>query len=414
MTNPTTRAGWLDAYGDLVEHISAKASSACPVLTGQSACVDGLFTLTAKRLVRLASAASGSPTDLAEQRGSELIRAVLERVKAGRGGELVYHWRGGPSWLIRLLGPPDRTQLGGTGPQASWALANVGAPSVLALSDRSEQQLSVIDPRTGLCVGNRVVPAGEVVADGNPSKLLHCVLEFAQGTPFHGETVPRSTRIILRFGDEPVERDEDFAALTPHLPGVRAALISGLNGPSDGDTVGQVWLTHLAESWRAAGIPTIHHELAEFSSVQRLRDALDTRLGTSVGLSLSELTMLTGRTGDPRLLARDVAERACADRVVVHADEWSMAVYRSRDQPPVRQLLGGNLLAAARGRVGRPTGELEPAESAQFTEDRPADGRLDDTWSATAVPSPYLRRPVATIGLGDTFVAGLLLAESLP
>jgi ADP-dependent phosphofructokinase/glucokinase len=397
-----------------VEHITTKAGSASPVLTGQSACVDGLFTLTAKRLVLLASAASETSTDLADARGSQLIRAVLERVRSGRGGELVYHWRGGPAWLIRLLGEPDRQQLGGTGPQASWALANVGAPSVLALHDRSVQQLSVVDPRTMMCVGDRLVPAGEVVGEGKPSKLLHCVLEFAQGTPFNGETIARSTRIILRFGDEPVEQDEDFAALTPALPGVRAGLISGLNGPADDDPRGSAWLTMLARRWREAGIAMIHHELAEFPSTQRLRDAVDARLGTSVGVSLSELTTLTGRTGDPRLLAVDVAERAGAHRVVVHADDWSMAVHRSQDPPPVRQLLGGNLLAAARARVGRPTDQLEPSAGAEFTEDRPADGRLSSSWSATSVPTPYLRRPVATIGLGDTFVAGLLLAEGLP
>jgi ADP-dependent phosphofructokinase/glucokinase len=91
-----------------------------------------------------------------------------------------------------------------------------------------------------------------------------------------------------------------------------------------------------------------------------------------------------------------------------------MAVYRSQDPSPVRQLLGGNLLAAARARVGRPTDQLEPSPGAEFTDDRPADERMSRSWSATSVPTPYLRRPAATIGLGDTFVAGLLLAESLP
>ncbi len=30
-------------------------------------------------------------------------------------------------------------------------------------------------------------------------------------------------------------------------------------------------------------------------------------------------------------------------------------------------------------------------------------------WSVACCPSPYLARPVATIGLGDTFLAGTLL-----
>src|SRR5207247_1114178 len=121
----------------------------------------------------------------------------------------------------------DRRQLGGTGPQASWALAVLGAPSVLALADRSAEQLAVVDPRTGVCSDGRVVPAGSIAATGEATKLPHCVLEFASGTPLGGGTVPRSTRLILRFGDEPIERDEQFAALTPGLPGTRAALLSG-------------------------------------------------------------------------------------------------------------------------------------------------------------------------------------------
>jgi ADP-dependent phosphofructokinase/glucokinase len=39
---------------------------------------------------------------------------------------------------------------------------------------------------------------------------------------------------------------------------------------------------------------------------------------------------------------------------------------------------------------------------------------MAEGWQATSVPAPYLPRPAGTIGLGDTFTAGILLAESLP
>ena len=83
---------------------------------------------------------------------------------------------------------------------------------------------------------------------------------------------------------------------------------------------------------------------------------------------------------------------------------------------PPRQTIpvAGNAFAAARARAGQPAAVLDPAAEASYTEDRPADGALGDGWRATCVPAPHLRRPTGTVGLGDTFVAGLLLAESLP
>jgi ADP-dependent phosphofructokinase/glucokinase len=98
----------------------------------------------------------------------------------------------------------------------------------------------------------------------------------------------------------------------------------------------------------------------------------------------------------------------------VHADEWALAVHRGDPRHEADVLVAGSTLAAARARAGVPTRDLTPPASAAYTGDLPADGPLGDGWVATSVPSPYLCRPVATVGLGDTFVAGLLLAESLP
>jgi len=77
-------------------------------------------------------------------------------------------------------------------------------------------------------------------------------------------------------------------------------------------------------------------------------------------------------------------------------------------------LLAGSVMAAARALAGAPSSDLTPPAEAEYTDDLPASGDLGDGWQATSVASPHLRRPSATIGLGDTFVAGLLLAESVP
>jgi len=100
--------------------------------------------------------------------------------------------------------------------------------------------------------------------------------------------------------------------------------------------------------------------------------------------------------------------------VIVHADDFALAVHHDPDPDPTNVLLAGSVLAAARARAGQPSDDLVPPDEATLTDDLPASGPLGDGWRAASVPSPYLRRPAATVGLGDTFVAGVLLAESLP
>ena len=115
----------------------------------------------------------------------------------------------------------------------------------------------------------------------------------------------------------------------------------------------------------------------------------------------------------PCLLAQQVANQYGARRVIVHADHWALAVHRSDPEHQERVLLTGNMFAAARARNGEPTAVLDPAEEAIYTHNLPSLVAIDDGWQATCVPAPHLRRPAGTIGLGDTFTAGVLLAESL-
>jgi len=409
----TAAVSWPDTYSEVAERLVSQARYARLIFTGTSACVDAIFPVDHDRLARLVERPAAVTAD--DTIGSELLDRVLARITQGRGGELLTRWPGGPSWIGGLLGQPDRQQVGGTGPQASWALATLGAHTVLALADRSAEQLAVIDPRAGICAAGTVIAAGAITPHGTPSKLPHCILEFTAGTSANRMTVPRSSRIILRFGDEPVERDKEYLATTPELvPGAGAGLVSGLNGLPGNHVSERAWLLALARAWSQAGLAVVHHELAEFPTAQQLRDAAELATATSVGLSLSELFMLAGTRGDPRLLAGDVARRCGARRVIVHADDWALAVHTGDPAHQKAVLLAGNALAAGRARAGQPTAVLTPPAEATYTEDRPPSGPLGEGWRATCVPAPHLRKPAGTVGLGDTFVAGMLLAESLP
>jgi ADP-dependent phosphofructokinase/glucokinase len=382
------------------------------VLAGFSACVDLLYRLDTGTLDALAEAAVTGPG--AAVRG--FAAETLDRIGHGRDGEIfVPHRHEVEPWLAGLLGEPAGAQVGGTGAQAAWSLAVLGAPSVLALADRSPRQLAVLHPAIGIRTGSATGPVGRVTPTGEPAKPPHYILEFTAGSRWSGGRVPRTSRIIVRLAEDGVERDADFAAAAATLAaGAGAGLVSGLNGIPATDLTSRAWVREVVAGWRAGGLHTIHLELAEYVGAGALPALVREYAGlaTSVGLSLAELAAFDAGD-DPALAAHRMATGFGLGRVVVHADTWSLAVHRDDPAAATAALQAGNLLAAARARAGRPSGELRVAADAGFAAVRPASRRLGAGWRVDCVPTPYLARPAATIGLGDTFVAGLLLASSL-
>jgi len=413
-----TETRWRERYIEVAEWIRATAPMAPPALTGFSACVDVLYRLGPPELDTLADAAA-HPEDRRDQvaeSAARLAHEALGRIRSGRDGEIFLPAPELAHWLQTHLGTPVSQQVGGTAAQASWALAELGASSVLALADRSAEQLGVLHPSVGVCVDGDVVPVRLVPSTGAPTKPQHFILEYTAGTRWRGHTVPRSSRIIVRLAQDGIERDAAFAAMAPMLAGKAAAgLVSGLNGVPAGDEASREWVRAVAGSWRDVSLPTIHLELAEYDEPAQLADITARHAGivNSLGLSVTELRTLCGTDGDPSSLARTVAAHYRLDRVCVHADAWSLSVHRADPAVETAALLAGNALASARARNGAPTRDLEPDESATYETDRPRTQQLGDGWRADCVPAPYLARPAATVGLGDTFVAGTMLALSL-
>jgi ADP-dependent phosphofructokinase/glucokinase len=403
---------WTEQYAECAAALRGSAARAPLTLTGFSACVDAVYTVDAHVLDTLTHVAGRDDTGLE----TAVARTILERIAEARGGELFREWDEGPAWAENLLGSPTRLQVGGTGPQAAWALATLGAPSVVALRDRSPDQLSVLHPAIGICGPGGVTAASESPAGTAATKPRHYILEFTAGTRWSAGVVGRSTRIILRFAHDGLERDEAFARLTPRLaPQSGAGLVSGMNGIRPGDERDEQWLIDLARQWRESGLPLIHLELAEYPVDRQLADACKQYAGvaSSIGMSLSELRALTGSSAHPAELALGVAQLASADRVCIHADTWSVSVHRRDPAVEVMMLLTGNLMAACRAAHGVPTADLDVHPLAIYVDDFPNSRDLGGGWRVDCVPSPYLYQPRSTVGLGDTFVAGTLLAHGL-
>ncbi len=346
-----------------------------------------------------------------------LCTEIMARLEKGHGGELFCDWPEGSAWATATFGPAVRSQAGGTGPQAAWSLDVLGAPTVLGLADRSSEQMAVISKDVGLCTAEGIKPASDVRPTGHSGKTPNHIIEFARGTVWSGGTLTRSSRIILRFRQTSMELDELFIRQQPGLVGsAGGGLLAGVNELGANDRASRRWIRNMAQTWTDLGMASRHLELGDYAGPEGPAGHLGLVHGLidSIGMSLSELRGFFGSTRDPGPLALQVAETVSCRSVYVHADGWSFAVHRDSPREIVRRLLVGNLLAASRAARGSPSNELGPDACSHFADDYPVSGDLRDGWRLDCVPSPYLKAPRSTVGLGDTFAAGLLLAGSMP
>lgn len=397
----TGNTDWAGRYRYLIADIPRIAETAPLMLFGLSACVDA--RIIAHELGPLFR--PGAP---------ETARAfgalVKERAAAGIGGEVRIEWPEGPGWLAGHV--PIAYALGGTGPQAAWSLAAIGAPALIALEDRSAHKLGQVHPDILIAEKGRAVRAAEVVARG-PRQPEIFIIEFTAGQAIDDVVPKRSSRIIVRFHDPGLEHDAEFEALSvalSHKAG--AGLISGFNSiPYEliDSEVEQV--TRMLAKWRAAGLGTIHLELAGYDT-PRHRDRVIERLSgfiTSIGMSHSEFLPLVSGGSDLARDMRELGERLGLERVCVHADHWAAAATLGNAETERDALMMGCLLAGTRATHGVPAYPEGIDKRATFaTPPLPLQARHGD-WSVVACASPYLEHPAATVGLGDSFTGGCLL-----
>ena len=396
---------WRRLYDDLARRLPDLARAARPTLCGFGACVDVYIPLHETR--PLLEAASGTPA-------AALARELLDRAARGIGGEIRIDWPEGSAWLDSRL--PQRLGLGGTGAQAAQTLAVLGAPAILALGHRSRRQLELIHPAVRVAADERIIPAIVAIANGG-GKPAHYIVEFTAGVPIGTVVPPRSSRIIIRFADDPLERDPWFEQASLDLAaGAGAAIVSGFNEVSEAELAPSLtWVAALARSWREAGLRWVHLELGDFEHPSGMVTVLEGLEGavSSLGLSLAELDKLLPR-GPVAERARELALRFGFDRVAVHADGWALAVTQDDAEREFDALMAGSLVAATRAWQGRIVAPDACPPGVAFAEPPAPPLGHSGGWSVACCAAPYLSRPSATIGLGDTFLAGTLLILGQP
>ncbi len=400
-----TTGRWQEVYSDLIKRLPDFVSGARLAMCGLATCVDAYVRLDAAE--KLLNAKKGTPQ-------AELAKELLRRAAAGIGGEFRMNWPAGGTWVEENL-QVSNWGIGGTGAQAAQTLATLGAPALMSLEDRGARQLSVTHPDIQVGSSSGLVRCRDLPVL-KTQKPAHYIFEFTEGVRV-GSIIPkRSTRIIVLFAPDSLDRDPDFARESiAAAPGAGAGILCGFNGVADREldtAVGEA--LSLAKAWSDQGLKTIHLELGGYSRDNN-RDAVLNgliRVITSLGMSESEFRGLFGESQDPVAGAHELAERSGLSRLCVHADTWAMAITRNDPERELEALLMGCLLASTRAAVGRVTVPQGLPDGSRFFEPPLPVSKRCDGWCAVCCPVPYLATPVATIGLGDTFLAGTLLVLS--
>jgi ADP-dependent phosphofructokinase/glucokinase len=390
---------WEQRYDTLISSLPERVAHSRLTLCGLSTVLDAVISL------RKALSVSVPPTHGGQQLFNELIR----RAQAGVGGELRVDWAGGASWMNEHL--PFSIAVGGTGAHAARALAALGAPALLAVKARSDVMLNALGPNIFVASNGCPVPVSNVTPGKEDDRRVY-IFEITAGDDIAGKSAPRSTRIIVRLSDEPLDLDEEFEiASIASAERAGAAVMSGFSILSENDLAEEVRRSKvLGQRWREAGLGWLHLELAGYDKDAQRDTVLEGLSGTvnSIGMSLSEFNSLVGKKVELKQGLLELATRFAVNRVSVHADDWAVSITAGDPNQERSALMMGCLLAACRAGAGHtvvPRGlPIGATLGATPFEESSADG-----WQFVTCPAPWLERPTTTLGLGDTFMAGCLL-----
>jgi ADP-dependent phosphofructokinase/glucokinase len=392
---------WREQYEALVPRLTGFARAMPLTLCGLATCTDAYLRL-----------AEAEPLFTARNgKAASLARTLQQRAVSGIGGELFVHWPEAEDWMAENL-RPSNWGLGGTGAQAAQALTMLGARALISLEDRSWRQLSVIHPDILIATTQGLERRGAVRESGS-SKPAHYIFEFSSGELIGPHPAKRSTRVIVRFADDRLDRDIAFVRESVSKANeAGAGVICGFNEIAENSLAGELEYTKsLLSAWRDEGLPAIHLELGGYEDAS-LRDQVLAALGpliTSLGMSHSELLEF----GSNDVAAAAAKLRASFDlkRICIHADDWAFAITREDPEREFESLMCGCLLAACRASDGKISVPTQVPQGAEFHDPPYPPISRQNGLSLVCCAAPYLERPKATIGLGDTFLAGTLLGH---
>lgn len=324
--------------------------------------------------------------------------------------------------------------LGGTCAQGAAALGSMGFPVLVHLIDHSPEVIDRMSYGKIECVkDNKTVPVEECAVAGE--SLPHFIVQY------HKDDVIRalgkeykiriSNRLIMGYDRVhkvmPV-KEEFLSYCEDHAEQMSSYDISGFNAIVDMELMAER-LSRLTKHYAVIKERNpscrIYFESAHFIS-NEIREYTYRVLSESMdimGMNEEELADLTKKMG--RAIDTDDLESVLKgmeyllkvyplEGIVMHSKDY--ALYYGNDMPGIdleKGLTLGNLISGTRARTGRYGSYEDCVENlklplsevgVRFAEILE---KLELPHKAVLVPSRYMEKPKTTIGLGDSFVAGM-------
>ncbi len=326
--------------------------------------------------------------------------------------------------------------LGGTCAQGSKAMAAMKVPIVIHATDRSKEVCEYLEDENIRFVSDRgLVPASQAVSDQPP--LRHMILQFSKGDVVRSAGVdyriPASNRLILDFDEvhKIVPIEERFLAFCEaNAPDMTSYNVSGFNAIVDMDVARERMerLCRHFEQMKSLN-PTciIYLEGAHYFN-REVKDYVFLQTASCidlVGMNEEELVDMTAHLGQKADISNlqsiihsldCLLEKYGMGGIIMHTKDYSLHYGKPLIGFDIEKgLTLGNLMSGTRARTARYGSFDDCVETLKLGKSSLglhfADQleHLDLKHSCCLVPSRYLEEPKCTIGLGDTFAAGVQL-----
>jgi len=324
--------------------------------------------------------------------------------------------------------------LGGTGAQGAAALAAMKIPLLAHITDRSSEVCDLMsDASITFINGKERIPASEH-ASGEPP-VRHMILMFNKGDVIRAlgkeYIVPVSNRLIMDYDKihKIVPIREDFLQYCEdHAESITSYDISGFNAILD-LSVAKDRMAHLSGHFKRIKEKNpdciIYLEGAHYFNPE-IKDYVfreSSAFSDVIGMNEEELADLTEKLGaraditDIRSIISSlegIENTYGMDGIVMHTKDYSLYYGNRLDGANIEKgLTIGNLMSGTRARTGR-YGSYEDCRETLRLELSPSGLKfsemlenMDVKKTCCLVPSRYMEKPACTIGLGDTFVAGM-------